>query len=127
MNKRILIVDDMEGFREVFTYVFKWQLPDCQLELAADGFEALEAFRQQPFDLVLTDYDMPGLNGLELIHTLRRGWPETRFVLMSGSGELPYDGQAVDQVKIDGYLTKPFKLTKLMTMIEPLVIKGAAQ
>jgi CheY-like chemotaxis protein len=91
---------------------------DCEVESATDGRAALRQLARQPFDLVLTDYQMPGMNGLELAVVVRQILPHTRIVLMTayGEGEGVQDGiQALD---LEGYLKKPFSLKQLRALIE---------
>jgi two-component system NtrC family sensor kinase len=61
-----------------------------RIETAADGREALEKLEHAPVALVISDHKMPGMTGIELLQTVRRRWPETRRILMSGwTGEIP--------------------------------------
>lgn len=55
-----------------------------RITTASNGVDALERFGEQPFDLVMTDYKMPRMDGLELIARLRKGSPELPVILISG-------------------------------------------
>ena len=81
---------------------------------AADGFEALRLLPRQPFDLVLTDVNMPSLSGLELIRMIRAR-PEQRtlpIVAISTERE-PEDIRRARSAGADGYLAKPFEAETL--------------
>lgn len=73
---------------------------------AADGKEALEVVRSQRPELVLSDIQMPFMNGLELLGEIRRLLPTTRVVMISGFADFQFAQQAVNQGAI-GYLLKP--------------------
>jgi CheY-like chemotaxis protein len=79
---RVLLVDDN---RDGLT-VRKLLLEEigCHVEIAGDGEEALEIFASTNFDVVVTDYRMPRMNGTELIAHLRALKPETPIILLSG-------------------------------------------
>ncbi|MBS3785064.1 MAG: response regulator [Anaerolineae bacterium] len=64
-SERILVVDD-EPNVALFLQVALECLPGCEVEVATSGEEALRLSKQQPFDLLITDYRMPGMNGVEL-------------------------------------------------------------
>jgi CheY-like chemotaxis protein len=83
--QRLLIVDDSLIDRRLVKGLLQkegaWTLEDV-----ADGQAALDAIRNEPPDLVLTDLQMPLLNGLELVSTVRRDFPLVPVVLMTGQG-----------------------------------------
>ena len=65
-QRRILIVDDDAMILRLLQISIDRLFPECQIVAAVNGTAALAKLRQQPFDLILTDYDMPGMNGLDL-------------------------------------------------------------
>jgi CheY-like chemotaxis protein len=118
--KRILIVDDEEMIRVLLKRQGATLRPGYQIDVAPDGFIALTLLQHQPFDLLLTDHEMPGINGLELAQQVRRTWPDTRIVLMS-SYSLPQLLASEGPVDFDGYVQKPFILTQIFDKVEPLI------
>jgi len=84
-NKKILIVDDSHSILEIIKLSIEHLCPGCTVTVAANGFSALKQLQQESFDLVLTDYDMPRMNGLDMARVIRRQWPDTCIVLMSAS------------------------------------------
>jgi two-component system cell cycle sensor histidine kinase/response regulator CckA len=80
---------------------------------AGCGAEALDAAEQhcKPVDLLLTDVDMPGMDGVSLSREVRERWPETKVVFMSG-------GATPDSVGGEPFLSKPFALRELMTLVD---------
>ncbi len=82
MSIRILFVDDDEKILEA---IRRWMFDkpdDWELEFALSGTEALQLFEAHPFDLVVVDLLMPGMDGVELLTRIRQNSPQTiRFVL----------------------------------------------
>jgi len=81
---RVLVVDDVDLLRD-FTQNFL-QLTGLTVLVAGGGQQAIKMMEEspEPVDLVFTDYNMPGMNGLELIEQIAARWPKTKFVLASG-------------------------------------------
>jgi PAS domain S-box-containing protein len=81
---RVLVVDDVDLLRD-FTQKFL-QMTGLNVLVASSGEQALQVLENsaEPVDLVFTDYNMPGMTGLELIEAITRRWPKTKFVLASG-------------------------------------------
>lgn len=84
--KKILIVDDVEMMREMLRSILK---NDADVFLASNGEEALEKFRERQPDLVISDVDMPGMDGMKLLRIIKAESPETPVIIMSGLGETP--------------------------------------
>lgn len=102
---RILIADDEPSIRELLRAIFAPTA--CYFETAADGLSAVERLRVRPFDLLLTDLRMPGMDGTELAREAKRLRPDIKVVIVTGH---PSQTSAIDAVNagVDGYLTKPF-------------------
>ena len=119
MNKRrILIVDDDPDLLHLLEHSIASYCAECEVVRASDGHAALEQLDGQPFDLILTDYQMPGMNGLELASTVHRRSPGTPVVLITAhrnSGWLQDRARSLDLV---GYLQKPFSLAHIRELLE---------
>jgi CheY-like chemotaxis protein len=112
-KKRIMVVDDNQAIRAVLGTSLKLLLPEYQIRAVGDGAAALTELRQQSFDLVLTDYNMPRMNGVELAQAARKICPHTRVVLMSGGYVDSENPSRTAAPKLDGFLDKPFTLPQL--------------
>lgn len=85
MTNTILVVDDSPVDRRLAAGLLR-SMPDCHVELAADGKEALEHIGLSPPDIVVADLVMPEMDGLELVRTVRARHPRIPVVLMTAYG-----------------------------------------
>jgi CheY-like chemotaxis protein len=109
--RRILIVDDEENVTLMLQEGLE-QLPACEIMTATGGEQALQLFEQQPFDLVITDYNMPEVDGLTLATHIRRSYPQTSIVMLTGYANDRLRKQAAE-VSIQRVLDKPIKLKEI--------------
>jgi CheY-like chemotaxis protein len=84
--QRILVVDDELNLVLLLQAVLE-HLPDCEIEIATHGEEALRLFEQAAFDLLITDYKMPEMNGLALAARVREHYPGTAVILITAFGD----------------------------------------
>ena len=112
---QILIVDDEKVQREMLEGFLVKQ--GYGAIAAADGQRALEKFKSGTFDLVLTDYRMPAMEGIQLLKEIKRLNPEAVVVIMTAYGTV---GTAVTAMKEGAYdyLTKPIDLDELLLLIQ---------
>lgn len=118
----ILIVDDDRDFCEMLEQMLGRE--GYQVTCSYDGNEALRKTNQHSYDLVITDIIMPEKEGLELIHTLRRGTEVPRIIAVSGgSRSLSSEGQlrVARLLGADGTLSKPFERDQILEMITKLL------
>ena len=111
---RILVVDDEPAQRELVAgFLTKRGFEVVQ---APGGEAALARFKQEPFDLVLTDQKMPGLSGLQVLEGVRAVTPETAVIIMTAYGTIETAVSAIKAGAAD-YLTKPLNLDELLHRI----------
>jgi CheY-like chemotaxis protein len=84
-GKRVLVVDDEETLRNLL--VEQLQQYEFVVVAVADGLKALAELQRRHFDAVITDLQMPHLNGLDLLRQSRLAWPDLPVFLMSGNYE----------------------------------------
>ncbi|UCF69417.1 MAG: sigma-54-dependent Fis family transcriptional regulator [Acidobacteriota bacterium] len=108
--RKLLVAEDERNLREGIAEAFR----DAGHEVveAEDGEQALTACGEQVFDLVITDYKMPGLDGLELIRRLRMVNDSTAIIMMTAYGTVEGAVQAMRLGAYD-YIQKPFNLEEL--------------
>jgi len=116
----ILIVDDERFIGLALKDEIERRRQADQVVIAHNGFEALGWLLQQPFELLIVDYQMPEMNGVELARRVRKKFPQTQIILMS-SYDLMFLQQAGTDVTLDGYLQKPFNLKQVFETIGALL------
>ena len=111
-SKRILIVDDNEYILALLEAFFQRSAPHCQTVTTNKASTALSELLLQSFDLLLSDYHMPEMNGLELAQHARHLTPEIKIVLMTSdcSCELRDKVRTLD---LNGFIAKPFTMRQL--------------
>lgn len=116
-QRRVLIVDDTTPARVLLKHTFKQLMPNYHAVVSSNGAKALDELQQQSFDLILTDYDIPDMDGLEFAEKVRQILPDARIVLMSDNDFRQFCDD-IEKMKIDGYLKKPFNVTQLFKSVE---------
>lgn len=95
---KILVVDDERGYRNTIKYILEangYMVTTCK-----SGEEALQYLDRENFHLVLTDYIMPGINGLELLETIKEEYPDIEVIVFTGNASIE---NAVKVMKIGAY------------------------
>lgn len=114
MSARILLVDDDALFREATAGALRHLRPDWQVSVAQNGLEALEALELGPYDVLVTDINMPMMDGLELIAELREQAPQLPIVAVTAESAL-WKTQAGEALVM---CQKPIALPALARAIE---------
>ena len=113
---QVLIVDDSKATRELLASALEG-LPEAEIIEVASGFEALKILPRHRFDLIVTDINMPDINGLELINFVKKS-PAYRevplFIVSSEAKE--HDRQRGLALGAAEYLTKPFDPAALLAL-----------
>ena len=117
---RILIVDDNREIRTVLEEYLKEE--GYFAEGAGDGKEALTKYGQKPYDLIITDLNMPGMTGIELIKEIAKEENTTEFIIITGYASLDSAIEAVKAGAFD-YLVKPFRIEELKVVIKNVMDK----
>ena len=122
--KTALVVEDSAVMRE-FIISSLSILPNIQPVQAANGFEALKALPLQSIDIILTDINMPDINGLELL-TFLKNHPDYRAipVVIISTEKSEADRKRGLDLGADDYLTKPFEPHDLLLIIRKILKMG---
>ena len=112
---KVLLVDDDVNLTRVLAYQLKQA--DYQVTVAHNGHEGLELFKKQVFPIVISDIQMPDLNGIQLLQAIRQIDPNVIFILITAFGSIDQAVKAC-QLGADDYLTKPFSREQLLFTIE---------
>ncbi len=119
MKANLLVVDDQMGVRRLLYEAFKEE--GYEVEVAASGHEALEKVKIAMPDLILMDMKMPGMNGLETLHEIKKINDSAVVIMMTAYGELEIVAEAM-KVGIKEYVTKPFDINELRETVKKLVM-----
>jgi len=108
---RILVIDDERSIRNTLKDILEFE--KYQVELAEDGFKALELLRINDFDVILCDIKMPGMDGIELLQKIEEIKPDTPIVMISGHGNIDTAVEAIKKGAFD-FIEKPLDLNRLL-------------
>jgi len=112
---RVLAVDDDPALRKLV----RMGLGDLgyEVDLADSVAQAMTCLRTRPYSVVLSDYDMPGGSGLDLLTYVTRVYPDLPFIMLTGHDETPLARSAISSGALD-FLAKPFGVQQLARTIE---------
>ncbi|MEW6598154.1 MAG: response regulator [Pseudomonadota bacterium] len=118
---KFLVVDDQLTIRALVRSGLQ-QIGITQVDEAPDGEEALQALIARPVHMVITDYNMPKLDGLGLLRAIRAHPPiaKTGVIMLTGRADADLVKRAV-QFGVNNYLVKPFTVATLKQKIEAVV------
>jgi CheY-like chemotaxis protein/predicted regulator of Ras-like GTPase activity (Roadblock/LC7/MglB family) len=127
MPKRVLIVDDDKEILLMLDFALKKLGPDYEIMTAMGSVEALHKVEKEgPFDLVVTDYVMKEITGVDLARAVRHISPGTPVVLMTAYGTRRLR-DTTEILGFDGYLDKPFTVQKIRGIVKHLIESTRAQ
>ena len=118
---RILVIDDDATVR--LSVRLALEDADYTVQVAADGREGTDLFRESPADLVISDIFMPEKEGLETMDEIKRLRPQTKIIAISGGGRMDPDEYLAiaKSVGADHTLMKPFDIQELVNMVAALL------
>lgn len=114
-NFRILIVDDNKELREILEEYLRDEAG--QIDGASNGREALVKYSQTPYDLIITDLNMPEISGMEMIKYIKQENDVTEFIIVTGYASLDSAVEAVKMGAFD-YIVKPFRMEELKVVVK---------
>jgi excisionase family DNA binding protein len=108
---RVLVVDDEASIRDLLAKTLA--LAEYEVDVAADGRSALERMRLHPYDLLIADLRMPGMDGLTVIREAKRFQAGLPVLIITGYST---ESTAIEAVNLGvaGYLTKPFRVPQVL-------------
>lgn len=113
---RVLIVDDEENVAFLLRHSLTRLGPDLEVWAASSGAQALDILNDKQLDLLITDYQMPYMSGLDLAETVRQRHPEVKIILMTAYPS-PQVIDLAGKLAVDCYLIKPFSSRDLWEVI----------
>ena len=108
---RVLVVDDEASIRDLLAKTLA--LAEYDVDVAPDGRSALERMRLYPYDLLIADLKMPGMDGLTVIREAKRYKADLPVIIITGFST---ESSAIEAVNlgVSGYLTKPFRVPQVL-------------
>lgn len=116
MSSKVLVADDSGTMRKIIIRSLN-ALSITDIVEAVDGDEAWTLFQEESFDIVLTDWNMPGKTGLEVVQAIRATGSKVPIVLITTEGEKSRVLSAI-QAGVSDYLVKPFDKDTLCSKLE---------
>ncbi|CCO25524.1 S16 family serine protease [Maridesulfovibrio hydrothermalis] len=120
-HAKILLADDEVIARENLSIIFEGEGFD--VTAVANGLEAITAMEKDPADILVTDLKMDGMDGLQLLQEVRRRWPDTGVIMLTGYATVKSAVSAMLK-GADQYLGKPVNLTKLRDYVMELLSRN---
>jgi len=120
MKKRIIVVEDFNTSRQIIKRTLEGM--DYQVDEAADGREALKFFNGSRIDLVITDYNMPFMDGAALVEYIRSKDAYKYIPILVLSTETNVEKQKkAREAKITGWIKKPFEISDFRNQIQKIL------
>src|SRR5271167_1443069 len=117
MAKILLVEDDQDLARMV---VDGLTAEHHSVVAMADGLDGLDMLKRSVYDVVVLDWQLPGMEGIEILRKFRHGGGTTPVIMLTGKGGIS-DKEAGFNVGADDYLTKPFDIRELAARIRSLL------
>jgi DNA-binding NtrC family response regulator len=117
---KILLIDDDEWIRDAMTLFFEAE--GCQIKAIETGEEALVEIRQRNYDIVICDYKLPGMDGLQLLKEVQKLKPDTKTILITAYKTDALLAEA-KQMGIDDFIPKPFTSETIEASLSRLTSK----
>lgn len=111
---KILVVDDEQDFLETLSERLK--LRDVEHDVATGGAEALKKFEEEEPGVMVLDLKMPGMDGIEVLKRVKKAYPTTQVIILTGHGSEEAKAEA-EKIGAFAYLEKPVEMDTLMQML----------
>ena len=118
MTWRMLVVDDKASMRAMLAAAFSER--GLVVEEVSNGLDAIDLLKHARFDVIITDYSMPGANGIDVLRAAREASPDTHVILITAFGTID---TAVEAMRLGArdFITKPFKLAEMELKVDMLL------
>ena len=114
--KNILLIDDSKPILDSLSAYLSYFLQDCTVRTAENGRTAVEIMRSVPIDVILTDLEMPFMNGFELVAYSKKHYPAIPVLVMTGRHSPETEKRAMS-MGASRYIVKPFDVDVIKNLI----------
>ena len=124
---KVIIADDELHIRNLLKYLIHWE--ELGLTFAAEydnGADVVGHVEREHIDIIITDIQMPGMDGLDMIRAVREADPDSRFIVISGYRDFAYAQTAV-KLGVSDYILKPIDEEELNAALAALVGDGGGE
>ena len=115
--RRILVVEDEDDIRELLAELLGSSIENVIVEARPDAEAALKAIAQSPPDLIISDYKMPGMNGLDMLMHVRLQLPNVPAILITAFPDLDIAIRAINEARVQSFLQKPIDPQQVVRVV----------
>ncbi|MDV0445053.1 Polar-differentiation response regulator DivK [Methanimicrococcus sp. At1] len=117
--KQILLIEDNVLNSELVKDIL--EMENYEITCVTNGKDALDLLKKNLFDLILTDINMPKMDGLELVQRIREETSQICKIIAISSDTSAKDGKSFEEVGFDGFVQKPFKVKEFRNYVNAVI------
>ena len=124
MKIRALVVDDSRSMRRIVMKGLRHaQLAEFDFQEAVDGDDALEKFNPEEYDIVFIDWNMPKMNGIDVVRKIREDAlnDQVKLVMVTSNKTMDFVTEALDDAGANGFISKPFTPKDMRNKLEQII------
>jgi two-component system chemotaxis response regulator CheY len=124
MKIRALVVDDSRSMRRIVMKGLRHaQLAEFDFQEAVDGDDALEKFNPEEYDIVFIDWNMPKMNGIDVVRKIREDSlnDQVKLVMVTSNKTMDFVTEALDDAGANGFISKPFTPKDMRNKLEQII------
>lgn len=114
--RKVLIADDEDIIRTSLDEILQ-KIGDIECDFASDGEETLKKAKENLYDMLLLDLEMPKLSGYEVLKQIRGMYPDMPVIFITGTGEAKKIMESIAQYKLTAFIEKPFSPNNVMDIV----------
>ncbi len=118
---RVLAVDDETDIRDSIKQLLELSLDNVEVITASDGQHALDVLRSGEFDLILTDYKMPNMDGLDFLKEAMDTHPDVPRLMLTAYPDPSLAARAVKEAGVGLFIAKPFDMEYLVDVVKTIL------
>jgi sugar-specific transcriptional regulator TrmB/FixJ family two-component response regulator len=123
----VLVVDDEPDILQSLHELLEESLPGVRILTAQAAPQGVEVLRQEPVDLIITDYKLPGMNGLEFLEEAGRLAPGVQRILMTAFPDLKVATRAINEASVENFFIKPLEHGRMVEVVRLILRERRAQ